>query len=54
MFFRNYTKEINKSIYTLNGISEKSLKASNETSKSSQKLTTIANNLKDSISGLSV
>lgn len=47
------TKEINKSIYTLNGISEKSLKASNETSKSSQKLTTIANNLKDSISGLS-
>lgn len=48
------TKEINKSIYTLNGISEKSLKATDETSKSSQKLTIIANNLKDSISGLSV
>ncbi|MEE9337827.1 MAG: methyl-accepting chemotaxis protein [Methylococcaceae bacterium] len=48
------TKEINTSIFTLNNISEKSLKAADETSKSSQKLTTIANNLKDSISGLSV
>ncbi|MCF6202507.1 MAG: methyl-accepting chemotaxis protein [Methylococcaceae bacterium] len=47
-------EEINKSIFTLNNISEKSIKAANETSETSQKLTTIANNLKDSLSSLSV
>ncbi len=45
---------INQNILTINKISEKSVKAADETSKSSKDLVILANNLKQSISSLSV